>query len=378
MGAIFTAVLVLAGCATQQPGSVGGSPTASTSASASTPSAAPDHVPTSRLGLACTDILPAASADLVATGLTAIPFGANPGYATPDAYAVQQRGGLACASSNGIVPERGGGAVGYRGVTVLVLPEAGAQWDRYAAMYPDVLSGTAAAYGDAANVTCYARGAESSCGANILAGGSWIEIEANGIEVDAGLDDAGVAERLTPLFTTVVDAVTASTLTGAAWTPPAGTGALPADCAGYVTADEVRSALDVAVPLVINGPSGGWSLIAGAATQAGVPKCLWTQENSDNGVGLLSALAGGAWAFDASSAILVPGGTAGVVTEPIPGVDRALFRCGPHPDDCTLDTVIAGNWIQLRSYGTPELDSTARKAALISLATTVATRIRAA
>ncbi|MBG6059811.1 hypothetical protein RCH16_003214 [Cryobacterium sp. MP_M5] len=160
----------------------------------------------------------------MATGLSPVEFTANPGYATPAAYSVAQRGGTACSAGNGVVPQPGGTAPGYRGVTVLVLPDAVAQWDRYASIYKYVISGAGAPYGDAAAVVCFGRGTESSCTANILVGTVWIDVVMEGIMADADADDAAVAARVQPLLARVTQEVTRAGAPAPLWRPPADAG----------------------------------------------------------------------------------------------------------------------------------------------------------
>lgn len=326
--------------------------------------------------MTCSELLPEPIvAATLAPGLAAVEFTANPGYATPAAYSIGQRGGTACAASNGVVPEPGGSAPGYRAVTLLILPDSIAQWERYATKYAAALSTVTATYGEAGGVTCFGRGNDSSCTANILVHGAWIDLEIQGIEVAADVDDRGVAARVQPLLDAVVGGVSRAPAAGPLWQPPADTAALPADCS-YATAAEVADALSVSGVSIggDGGSGGGWTLLASAAEDAGADHCAWFLEDKTTWVGYMSALPGGAWAFDRSAELLVPTGALQIVEEPIVGVDRATFGCGFHLG-CSLNAVIGGNWVRLNAEPSPESNVDELKAKLIGLARLVAGRI---
>lgn len=372
--------VVLTGCSAESRRGGSASATDSTSSPAP-PSATPApptaaSAPSSRLGLTCSELLPETIvARTVAPGLAAVEFTANPGYAIPAAYSIGQRGGTACAASNGVVPEPGGTAPGYRGVTLLILPDAVGQWERYATMYASALSTVTATYGEAGGVHCFGRGNDSSCTANILVHGAWIDLEIQGIEAASDVDDRGVAARVQPLLEAVVGRVSRAPAAGPLWQPPADTAALPADCS-YATAAEVADALSVSGVSIggDGGSGGGWSLLAAATEDAGVDRCLWFLEDETTFVGYMAALHGGAWAFDRAADLLVPAGALQIVEEPIVGVDRATFGCAVHLG-CSLNAVIGGNWVRLNAEPSPESHDDELKAKLIGLAGHVAGRI---
>lgn len=371
---LVIAAAVLAGCAAEPPSSTASPAQTGIMESAAPPTTAPEL--SSRLGLSCAGLLPdALVAATVATGLSAVEFTANPGYATPAAYSVAQRGGTACSTSNGVVPQPGGTAPGYRGVTVLVLPDALAQWDRYASIYKYVISGADAAYGDAAAVVCFGRGAQSSCTANILVGTVWIDVVIDGITADADADDPAVAARVQPLLARVTHEVSRAGAPAQLWLPLSGTADLPADCAGFLSGVEIAETLSLSNRIDIGDSAGGWSLMAAAAEDAQVDRCFWFLDGSESIAGSSAALHGGAWAFDRSSSILAPTGVIKAVTEPIAGVDRATFGCGLRRGECTLDTVIAGNWVQLNAEQGPVAETGDLEARLSRLAALVAERI---
>lgn len=357
-GAVVVALVaaaLLTGC--------GSEPAAHPSASAPAPAETTTEpaAPTSRLGLECADLVPAElAAATVTAGLVVLPSAAAVLGGSPIDYAIEQLGGIACAATDPTAPApvEGVGPT-VPGYTVLILPDATEQYGRYAELYPGVTSGADALYGDSSGGACFGRGAESSCTSSILVGSTWIAVALRGIDVDAAFSDDDVAVRVSPLIESIVRRVAAAPAPGPLWTPAATAVALPDECAGYGSADEVRSTFERAEELWV-GPAGGggWSLSAGAWAMSGAQRCSWLLAGSDRGVLSVEALPAGAWAYGRMTSLSAAGTLADRSEVSIPGVERASFGCATATVTCALDAVIGGNWVRFSSSpseGDPDL-----------------------
>jgi hypothetical protein len=380
-GLVLSTAVLLTGCT---PGPTAQAPagtaTAAPPAATGEPSTSPEPlpVPPSRLRLDCASLVPAALiVETVAGSLEAVPYGAIAERPSPLTYAVEQLGGTACAGTDPTVqPPVGGIGAAVPGYTVLVLPDAAEQYATYADLYPDVISGAEAEFGDSSGGGCFGRGSESSCTRSILVGSTWIEVALTGVDVSGTATDEDVAARVAPLIESIVATVAAAPPPGLVWPVPVGTRALPVDCAGYAPAEEVGTIFERSEELWV-GPSGGggWSLSAGAWTITGTGRCGWLLANSDSAVLTMAALPGGAWAFDAALMLPDPAERPEVLAESIPGVDRAAFGCAPALATCSLDTVIGGNWVQFSADTSEAADTAAVRHRLIRVAGGAAARL---
>ncbi|WP_146066105.1 hypothetical protein [Cryobacterium sp. Y82] len=255
---------------------------------------------------------------------------------------MSQLGGVACLAS-GEVDEQS-----Y--VSIEVLPEATAQWTTYTAKNAEIMSEPSSTYGDASYVDCFNFGAYFTCSANVLAGANWINVSVRGLSVDPSVGNEAVAELVEPLITDIVQTVTRAPTPEPLWIAPASTGMLPMDCSVYATADEFRAAFRTTEEIVISGDGDGdgWGIDDAGWTIAGGDRCVWASERTGQTWPLfVTALPGGEWAFDHSTGLMEAGDTVRTMTEAIAGVDRATFGCHVYSGFCTLNTAIAGNWVQL-------------------------------
>lgn len=356
------ALLLLSGCTPGTPTPTA-SPTVEASASptpAPTPTVEPISAPEPRIDLTCAELgaaLPLAASlvqPVTEVSRAETEYGAYP--SRPEEYIVRSAGGLVCEFSNGFPDSvvRGPGP-GYVGVRILVLPDPGAQWDRYVEYYG--LSSTRESY-------CFAESLGSSCSSNGLGGARWIDT----LVVGATSDAAGTA-ILDAAFSTI----SAAGAGAAPWTVPAETLALPDDCAAYITAADLQAASGVSSALdTYPYGGGGWSLRAGAAKIDGSPSCFWAYEFADAGIGGLGVLRGGEWAW--AEAREITGSTPITVAGLEPG-DEALLRCGPADAWCVVDLELGGNWLELYlnedEFGEP-FD---RRAAILSIAATIVANV---
>ncbi|MDH6237554.1 hypothetical protein [Cryobacterium sp. CG_9.6] len=287
--------------------------------------------------------------------------------------------GNSCVTWNGVASPTGGAtSPDLQRATLLVLPDSAEHFATYAGLYGTVQTAPASPYGDASDQTCFGRGPESSCSGNILVGNIWISYNLEGIDVDSSLSNADVAAHVSPLLESIVATVADAPSPAPLWIPPADTAALPAECTGYVTADDVATALGRTENITV-GPveGGGWGLEGADYVDTGLDRCMASFPGEDGPiiVTLVYALPGGAWAYDESSALMVGTGDAETVTTPLTGINRATFGCQVEFGMCTLDTVIGENWVQ---FSAPQQDSVTPselRDELIRLATNAASNI---
>ncbi|WP_146069416.1 hypothetical protein [Cryobacterium sp. Y11] len=254
---------------------------------------------------------------------------------------MSQLGGVSCLAS--------GEVAGQSYVSVQVLPEATAQWMTYTAKNAEVASGADSSYGEASFVDCHNWGEHFTCSANILVGETWIEVSVQGMSLDPSASKEALAEHAAPLITDIVNTVADAPVFGPLWVAPTSTGMLPTDCEVYATADEFRTAFSTTEEILIGGDSDGdgWGIDDAAYTLAGGDRCTWVPENTGQTWPLyITALPGGEWAFDRSASLMTVDNTAQTVADSVAGVDRAIFGCQVYSGFCTMDTVIAGNWVQ--------------------------------
>lgn len=310
-------------------------PTPTSPSASPTPSATPAAIsaPAPLFDVDCGDLASEATlADALGAGVTSIDpaqsmMGAYP--AISPTYAVRSLGGITCEWSNG---EPQSDTTGYNpayvGSRVLVLPNATSQWDRYLSYYgPD-------AEGD----LCSAYEGPLHCTTDRLTGSTWVQVTTVGATSEAAASALGAE---------VVATIAGAGAGAAPWTPPAGTATLPADCPGVIPDDAVQAALGLGVAVQASTGGGGWSLEAGARENWGGPHCYWAFLDSDAGVGSLSTLPGGAWAWaEAREFLTLPSTPEAVTVAGLSAGDEAWLRCAAGDDYCLVDLVIGGNWIE--------------------------------
>jgi len=304
-----------------------------------TPTAEALSVPEPVIGVTCAELLPAAAVAAAFPDTLAVADAAHStlaaGAAIVPAYVARSLGGIACEWNNGQVYSGSrGNNPDYSGVRVIVLPNAGAQWDRYVEYYGS--DGLGLFCGEA--LAPYPLG----CEGNDLVGGHWVETT---------FFDASSAGAATTLHSTILAAVGAAGPGADPWTPPANTLALPPTCDAIVSTSTVQSALGVAESLVASGPAGGWSLRAGADVNAAVVNCNWLYFDADAGVGNLRVLPAGSWAWaEAFPALTVPSAPEPLVVTGLEADDEAWMRCASGNAECVVDLVIGGNWIEFEVW----------------------------
>lgn len=357
---VGAALLLLSGCTPGTPTPTA-SPTVEASASPTpTPTVEPISAPEPRIDLTCAELgaaLPLAASfiePVTEVSRAATEYGAYP--ARPEEYIVRSVGGLVCEFSNGQTQsEVLGSAPAYVGVRIHVLPDPGAQWDRYVDYYS--VPGTRDSY-------CVAESAGSTCYFNGLGGARWVDT----VVVGATDDLAGMAV-IEAAFSAIATAGTGAGV----WAPPTDTLALPDACDAYVSAGQLQASTGLTTPLATyRAGGGGWSLRGGAEVIDGSPSCFWAFEFADAGIGTLDVLRGGAWAWAEAQEIV---GSAPITVAGLDAGDGAWLRCGPSDAWCVVDLVLGGNWIELHLWEDDPGEPLDRRTAIQSIAATVVANV---
>ena len=360
---VTAALLFLAGCTPEAPAPIA-SPTSAPASPTSTPSPTIDTVsaPQPRIDLTCDDL--AASLPLTSTFSTAVSprsrakteYSAQP--SRPDEYIVRSVGGLVCEFSNG-QPE--GASVynpAYVGVRVVVLPEPGAEWERYIALVEDSDNAGGACIPDDVGTT--------RCSLRVLSANRGIEVYIAGAVSEA----AGTA-----LADAALSAVTSAGPGGAAWTPPAETLSLPAECETYITGASVQAITGLATAFTVisvRGGAGGYNLRFAAEEINGSPACFFRFALDDGGLGSLYVLRGGEWAWAEAQTIV---GATPITVAGLGADDEAWLRCGPADAWCVVDLMLGGNWIELYLTPIQTEDPFDRRTAVQAIAATVVANV---
>ena len=218
----------------------------------------------------------------------------------------------------------------YTGMRVLVLPEPGAQWDRYVDYYGATAAGTP---------SCYTSTGRTACQLDVLVSNRWVDVALDGAVTEA----AGAA-----LANAVAAAVTGAGAGAAVWNPPADTLALPDACTAYISGATVQAITGLTVPIEpVPRFGGGWSLWAGAEVIDGSPSCYFVFDGLETGIGTLDVLRGGEWAWAEAQTLVssTPVTIAGLGSD-----DEASIRCGAGDAWCIVDLLVGGCWLELYMY----------------------------
>lgn len=326
-----SASLLLAAC-TPPGAEPSPAPTSETSEPDPTPTSEAEVVsaPEPALEADCSDLASTASVtSALGAGISAVDPAASTMGAYPvisPSYFVRSLGGLACEWSNGQPQSnRAGSNPAYVGARVLVLPNATGQWTRYLDYYGPEVEDTFCSGG--------------YCSVDAYVGTTWVHVQMSGATSDAAAAALGAE---------IVATVSAAGPGAAPWAVPAETQPLPADCPSLISDADVQASLGIGVPLVATTAAGGWSIEAGAEDNWQGPACHWSFLDADAGVGGLTTLVAGKWAWDEAREFLtVPSTPVAVLIAGLDAGDEAWLRCDAADSTCLVDLVIGGNWIQV-------------------------------
>ena len=288
-------------------------------------------MPTPFLDITCGDILDSSAlSELFPTAVELQPFVTNNELALntgPISYALQQLGGIECEWSNG-QPARDEVQTAnpeYVGATLRVFPDAAEGWQAWAKgreLTGDRWVGCAG---------------DSHCEIDALTGSTWVELTTGG---------AADAQATGAAMDTVLAAIDSAAPSEAQWSPPAGTVELANDCEQFFSAADVQSLLGMDTEIFLDGRDGGDSLLAQSWRAAGVSGCPWIVSELTGLGGVHSWLEGGDWAFDVERERRTAQPTELAVSGLEEG-DSAWVDCAAADRACTLDVIVAHDWIQV-------------------------------
>ena len=353
----------LSACDPTSPGPAPSGTASSDPTSSPKPEVVPITAPTPNLALDCDDLLSSASlATLFTGGVTQVDpeqtiiEAAN---LIPYKYAVEQLGGIACEWSNGQPQSaKTGDNPLYRGTSVSVSPVSATEWAEFVSYYGVV--------GDR-QVYCF-----DNCYADLLVAGRWW--------VEVGLQATDAADPLTSFtaeVTAIEAAITSASPSGTSWAAPAGTVALPADCAAILPAATVQTALALGTPLQASPPFGGVGLDGTARSQLNSLWCNYLLDGADVAAGSLHRLPGGEWAWNEARTFgLLGGPPVGVVVAGLEEGDSAWVRC-PASGSCSVDVIVGHNWVQFVGFPDDVGSAADRHLAIEQIAAAIVATVRA-
>ena len=335
--------LVLSGCTTPPPAA---GPTPEAPVATATPTATPviELAPQSLIDVDCDDFATEAElSGFVGDKVTTQP-NESERYGITDAAELAQLGGFRCDWTNGI--EDTGEVTGPqdRGVSLRVLPKAGKKWDRYAEAYS--IKGDTHLY-------CYDyEKADTSffCGYFAHINDVWIELYLDGADKPGVVGDKAVRKSLQPMIDKIDATLAGATYVAEPWEVPATAAPVPEKCKSIVKAAQVRAATGVTGKLVSEFRTDGPQVDMTIALDGSylTKSCSFAEPNSDNAIGGLAVLPGGAWVWDdvaLSPDVYTPVDVAG-----LHGDERATLDCYDPEEACSIHLLVAGNWIVVRLY----------------------------
>ncbi|MFC0682325.1 hypothetical protein ACFFGH_31225 [Lysobacter korlensis] len=327
--------LLLAGCAptaaTPTPGA-----TADTTPSATptpTPTPAAHTAPEPALDLACADLADPGAIDAALTDAvepSGQPFADLSAGEGPLAYALPQLGGLNCHWSNGTPEYDDSGATNPDHVALHVL------------LLTDATADDTNGLGDGEQ--CHDAGGDGAvtCLREIMLGDRWLNVRAIGVRTDGG--SAAALPTAGPLFDAVQSAVTSAADRETSWEPPADTLPIAGRCEQLIDGETLTGIFGTATPLVAGRNMGGWSLEAASWKRLDAMPCQLLFSSADSGVGIVSWLSGGDWAFPSADA------DAEVVeVDGLQGDDRLMVNCRETMavQSCSADLAVGHSWVRV-------------------------------
>jgi hypothetical protein len=343
-------VVSLLGCV---PGSPAGVPSTSNSGQPTpTATAAPER-PAPRLTVGCADLVPL---DVVRAGLSddveAMPLRSS--FRAPDEMASLQLGGLRCVWANGprAFPWEDPVA-GFAEAVVNVIPAAEDVWARYAPTSPPEPS----PYGNNANGP-FCTGAESrqsgtvshACEFDALVGSYWINVSLTGVAGNAAASNEEVLASARQITDPLVATLSRADEPEPQWAPPQSPPQITCDIVlTDAQAAELTGIADVGVGPFWDGPMVGQ--FSYALEETGANRCHLLVLGPEAGVGQVTYLPGGGWAFRELSPSWVEAGDATLIE--LAGAEAGeefTEECERADRDCRVDMLVGENWIQVTAY----------------------------
>jgi hypothetical protein len=334
-------VLALAGCAPEPAPVESSAPPVVTPTPTPTPTVEPITAPTPLLDLDCNELIGDGIDVLFAKSLSSWDPArtiAEAGTTVPYKYDIEQLGGLTCEWSNGTPQsDKLGGDPNYVGLAVSVAPVTQDQWTPFRDYY---------GVSDNRQVYCFTD-TGNFCAADAFVDGRWwLEVQATGTD---GVKASVLSKTFKGIVSDMIATVTNAAPSGAVWSAPEDTIPLDSNCATILTGKQVATAVATTKTVEPRFPQGGVSLDGTSREALDALWCTYSFADSDDGVGILTWLPGGEWAWNEARDFNLPGGA--IVELDVAGLDEgegAWVRCAD--SNCVLDLVVGHNWITFQLY----------------------------
>lgn len=380
-------VFLLGGCVTAAPEAA---PPATVKPADLEPSSDPvtPDAPSPRLSATCEDLIPlqalhaevGADVEAMAEGLY---------LRRPDDFALRQAGTLNCFWANKAPrPPWKDPDPNKASAELHVIPDARAFWERHDMNLGLIASPDGTFDGEPICFGTDYPAFPSTCSFNALVNSYWVMVEVTGIGdgTTASDDDLRVSARR--LIEPLMKRIAQETETPPLWSPPAGA-TQPLSCEGALTDEQVVSITgvpDLWFGHNWDGPGTAPFIVGFEAT--GADRCHITFTDADSGIGLVTFLPGGAWAFRENLGLWQADGASPLALKNLRQGEQATIQCEVDAEEeCYVDIILGEDWVQVLIngsvpagvlYWSPEgMDLTYARSQIATLAETVLANLHA-
>lgn len=346
IGVVSVVSLLFTGCA------MANSP-ASTPPTSAQPDPVSDPAPASspepRIGATCQDLLPDEELHTLLSGDVAMMNDAID-HRSPDDLALRQAGALQCFWANE-APLPGWEQHGpdYAYALLDVIPDGQALWARHLEVFRTVYGPSP--YGaDALGPRC--NGADESpaygsCDFEALVGDYRVNFALTGVRTDGEASNEDLQGEMSRLIDALLARLAEEGDPAPAWSPPGPQHTL--GCSAVLTAEqatEITGVSDLYVDRHFDGPATSPHMHGLEVT--GANRCAIGIRDSDNEIGDITYLPGGAWAFNELSPSWLSSGAEELVLDDARADENFTLQCSVDAEPCRVDMLVAGDWIQVR------------------------------
>jgi hypothetical protein len=329
-----------------------------------TPSAdAPPDGPSPRISAGCDDLVPV---DTLKTTLTDdVAFDPERSRArSPEDAALEQLGSLTCLWANGapLAPWEDPNP-DYTEAVLHIVPDAESSWERFFAIYSTV--SPPSPYGNnAIGPSC--SGADEDvppfishdCTLEALVGAYWLRLSLRGVLGNAAESNEKMLAAARAVTDPLMEKLSAEAPPTPAWTPPPSS---MLNCDWLLTGEQAVSLTgvdDLTVGQHLDGPRVG-QFVHGLET-TGAKRCHIMITGTDSGLGHISFLPAGGWAFrERSDSWITNGGAVPIELDGAIEGEQFTEDCTSTEKDCRIDMLVADDWYQVLTYAyVPEKMST--------------------
>jgi hypothetical protein len=346
LAASMMAAVALTGCT----GSDSPTPTATTAPTTPAPIDLPqDEAPTPRISADCSDLV---STDTIHEVMSADVTERQLVRRSPEDVMFQQAGMLRCFWANADPrPEWEPPDPALARVLFTVVPEATEMWARVFEVYGPIYGPSP--YGpDALGPRCNAPlppSTTGSCEFEALVGDYWASLSMSGVQAGGDGSEAGFVDSAKRLIDPLLDRLAEEGEAQPPWMPPTDGPQAPLTCASVLTAEqaiEITGEPNLYVDLHMDGPPT--SPLVHALEVTGADRCAIGILDSDNEIGDISYLPGGAWAFRELSPSWRSSGATEISLDGAEEGEQFLSQCTVDAEECLVDMLVGDDWLQVR------------------------------